>query len=79
MGKVLLELIDQEIDLIEDAQVKKVCKLLREYSEIQAGTWSQIMDEKTNKDDPADLCNCGNHTHGASTAGWICPIHRQQF
>jgi len=29
--------------------------------------------------DPADLCNCGNHTHGAATAGWICPVHGQQF
>lgn len=29
--------------------------------------------------DPADLCNCSNHTHGDITAGWICPVHGQQF
>lgn len=28
---------------------------------------------------PADDCNCGLHTRGALTAGWLCKLHGQQF
>jgi len=24
-------------------------------------------------------CNCMNHRPGALTAGWVCPVHGQQF
>jgi len=48
MGKYYSELIDRQIEKIEDPQIRLVCHLLREYAEIQAGTWSEIMKEKAN-------------------------------
>ena len=46
MGDVISDLIDTEIDKIEDAHLRRVLKLLREYSEIQAGTWKTLMDKR---------------------------------
>ena len=46
MGDVISDLIDAEIDKIKDAHLRRVLKLLREYSEIQAGTWKTLMDKR---------------------------------
>jgi len=49
MSAYLSQLVDDEIDKLEDEQLKNVLKLLREYAEIQAGTHNRIMKEKIEK------------------------------
>lgn len=41
--------------------------------------WEAKPQEASEQGNPADLCNCGDYERHALTAGWICPVHGQQY